>query len=1034
MHPDGATGVLYKAGEKVATLTTDKNGAASVDNLYLGNYYVKEITPPVGYLADEAEHDLVCNYEGDLVATVKRSCVSPEPVKKQPFQIIKAANNGKTDADLLSGAGFTAYLVSSLSVRTDGSYDFDSASPVVIGENGATEMFTDEKGYACSIPLPCGTYVVRETTTPHNYTPVNNFIVRITEHHPNTPQVWRVLLDDEFEAKLKIIKQDDETKKPVLAKDTEFKIYDLDNKKYVEQVTTYPVTVVHSSYFTDEQGYLILPQNLKIGNYRIEEVQAPFGYTLNENYYEVEVDTNTAYQMDSVSGDAIIEVIYENHPVKGELRIVKQGEVLDGFKKDFTYQVENLSGAIFEVYAAEDIYTADFQKDGQGNRILEYASDTLVATLTTDDSKYQKWDFTDLPIFPEEWQLAVAKDKKEQFGVLKKLLNRNDLEYVVNACDAGREGELIFKRVYDLAGSTVPVKRLWISSMEDTAIRDGFAHLKEGRECENLCQSAVCRAKADWLIGMNATRAFTTKYFKRLIVGRVQTPTLAMLVERQGKIDGFVKEASYKVTVKSNGFQAVSGNIADEAQSDALVAKCQGKPVVISKMEKTSKKSNPPKLYDLTTLQREANRFFGYTAQETLKELQELYEAKLVTYPRTDSQYITADMEQTALELVEILPEMLPFLPQDSIGRNINRIINNDKVSDHHALLPTKEALNQDLGKLSAKQQNIFRLIGQRLAQAVSEECIHEETEIVALCEGNEFNAKGKVIVQAGFQEIASAFRMVTQKGKTGDKEPTGEDTAILEKLSEGMEIPMVQAVKSKHFTAPPKPYSEDTLLSAMETAGNKEFEEGTEKKGLGTPATRASIIEKLVSSGYAMRKGKQILPTSDGIDLVAVLPDYLKSAAMTAEWENKLLLMEKGQLASNEFMQEIQGLIDQMVEGCNAISVSEQQRFHPRESIGNCPVCGNPVYEGKKNFYCGDRECSFALWKENRYLSSMRKQIDKKMAEDLLKKGRTHVKDLYSQKKEKTFSADLLLDTSNGRANFKLEFPKNKTWKPKGK
>lgn len=386
VHPDGATGVLYKAGEKVATLTTDKNGAASVDNLYLGNYYVKEITPPVGYLADEAEHDLVCNYEGDLVATVKRSCVSPEPVKKQPFQIIKAANNGKTDADLLSGAGFTAYLVSSLSVRTDGSYDFDSASPVVIGENGATEMFTDEKGYACSIPLPCGTYVVRETTTPHNYTPVNNFIVRITEHHPNTPQVWRVLLDDEFEAKLKIIKQDDETKKPVLAKDTEFKIYDLDNKKYVEQVTTYPVTVVHSSYFTDEQGYLILPQNLKIGNYRIEEVQAPFGYTLNENYYEVEVDTNTAYQMDSVSGDAIIEVIYENHPVKGELRIVKQGEVLDGFKKDFTYQVENLSGAIFEVYAAEDIYTADFQKDGQGNRILEYASDTLVATLTTDDN------------------------------------------------------------------------------------------------------------------------------------------------------------------------------------------------------------------------------------------------------------------------------------------------------------------------------------------------------------------------------------------------------------------------------------------------------------------------------------------------------------------------------------------------------------------------------------------------------------------------------------------------------------------------
>lgn len=641
------------------------------------------------------------------------------------------------------------------------------------------------------------------------------------------------------------------------------------------------------------------------------------------------------------------------------------------------------------------------------------------------DSKYQKWEFSDLPIYPVEWQLAVAKDKKKQFGVLKKLLNRNDLEYVVNACDAGREGELIFKRVYDLAGSAVPVKRLWISSMEDTAIRDGFTRLKESSECENLCQSAVCRAKADWLIGMNATRAFTTKYYKRLVVGRVQTPTLAMLVERQGRINGFVKEVSYKVMVKGNGFQAVSGNIADEAESDALAAKCQGKPAVISKMEKTKKKSNPPKLYDLTTLQREANRFFGYTAQETLKELQELYEAKLVTYPRTDSQYITADMEQTVLELVEILPEMLTFLPQDSFGGNISRVINNDKVSDHHALLPTKEALKQDISRLSAKQQNIFQLIGQRLAQAVSEECVYEETEVVVQCEGHEFKAKGKVMLQSGFQEIASAFRMA--KGKTEDKGMPEEDSAHLERLSEGMEISAVQAAKSKHFTAPPKPYSEDTLLSAMETAGNKEFDEGTEKKGLGTPATRASIIEKLVSSGYAVRKGKQLLPTSDGIDLIAVLPDYLKSAVMTAEWENKLLLMEKGQLASDVFMQEIKELVDQMMDGCSAISRSEQQRFHPRESMGNCPVCGNPVYEGKKNFYCGDRECSFALWKENRYLSGMRKALDKQMAEQLLTKGRVHVKDLYSQKKGKTFAADLLLNIENGRASFKLEFPRRK-------
>ena len=384
VHPDGATGVMYKAGDQVATLTTDENGQASVSGLYLGSYYVKEITPPTGYLADENEYDLSCDYEGDMTAEVKRECTSLEQVMKQPFQIIKAANNGKTDADLLKGAGFSAYLVSSLKVKEDGSYDFDSAKPVVIGDNGATEIFTDEKGYACSIAIPYGTYVVRETTTPHNYTPVDDFTVSITENNPNTPQTWRVLLDDEFEAKLKIIKKDDETKKAVLQKNTEFKIYNMDTEKYVEQVTTYPTTVKHKSYFTDEQGYLILPQNLKIGHYRIEEVNAPYGYTLNENYYEVTVDSNTAYQMDGTSGDVIIEAVYENHPVKGELTIVKKGEVLDGFKDDFTYQTENLEGAEFEIYAAEDIYTADFQKDDNGNRILEYAAGTLVKTVTTD--------------------------------------------------------------------------------------------------------------------------------------------------------------------------------------------------------------------------------------------------------------------------------------------------------------------------------------------------------------------------------------------------------------------------------------------------------------------------------------------------------------------------------------------------------------------------------------------------------------------------------------------------------------------------
>ena len=383
VHPDGATGTIYKAGEQVSSLTTDDKGQASVNGLYLGKYYVKEITPPIGYLADTEEHDLVCSYEGDVTAEVKRECTSSEQVIKQPFQIIKAANNGKTDADLLSGAGFTVYLKSSLTKKADGSYDFDSAKPVVSGENGATEIFTDEKGYACSIPLPFGSYIVRETTTPHNYKPVDDFEVNITEHHPNEPQIWRVLLDEEFKAKLKIVKKDDETKKSVLIAGTEFKVYDLDNKKYVEQVTTYPVTTTHKSYFTDSQGYLIMPKNLKIGHYRIEEVNAPEGYTINKNYVEIAVDANTAYQMDSESGDAIITVDYENHPVKGKLTIYKKGEMLTGFKKDFVYEERYLKGASFHVYAAENIYTPDYQKDENGNRQLIYAKDALVTAVTT---------------------------------------------------------------------------------------------------------------------------------------------------------------------------------------------------------------------------------------------------------------------------------------------------------------------------------------------------------------------------------------------------------------------------------------------------------------------------------------------------------------------------------------------------------------------------------------------------------------------------------------------------------------------------
>lgn len=441
-HPDGKTGVIYKAGSQIGTLTTDKEGKARIENLYLGEYYIKEITPSVGYLADEHEYDLVCSDEGDLTAVVEKECTSLETVKKQPFELIKAANNGDTDAALLSGAGFSAYLVSSLVVKEDGNYVFSSAEPVVIGENGATEIFTNEKGYVKSIAIPYGTYLVRETTTPHNYKPVDDFIVRITENKPTEPQTWRVLLDKEFSAKLKIIKQDDETKKSVLIPGTEFKIYDLDHEKYVEQVTTYPTTVTHTSYFTDIDGYLILPQNLKIGHYRIEEVTAPDGYTINKNYVEIQVDTNTLYQTDPVSGDVIIEVVYENHPVKGKLTVQKKGEVLSTYKNDFKYEVQNLSGAVYEVYAAEDIYTADFQKDDTGKRILEYAKGAKVAELTTDESG--KADLDNLPL--GEYKV-VEKTAPEGF-VLNKEEQKISFVYAdqdTPVISQSAEGEVILK-------------------------------------------------------------------------------------------------------------------------------------------------------------------------------------------------------------------------------------------------------------------------------------------------------------------------------------------------------------------------------------------------------------------------------------------------------------------------------------------------------------------------------------------------------------------------------------------------------------
>ena len=642
------------------------------------------------------------------------------------------------------------------------------------------------------------------------------------------------------------------------------------------------------------------------------------------------------------------------------------------------------------------------------------------------DPKYEKWQFDDLPILPETWKLKVSKDKKKQFEVIKTLMNRSDVEYLVNGCDAGREGELIFQRVYDLAGCRKPVKRLWISSMEDAAIQKGFQTMKSEEEYKNLCMAAVCRAQADWLIGMNGTRAYTTRYFKRLVVGRVQTPTLAMLAERQERIEHFQKEAFYKVALTDGKLTVVSENIANEEAADLLAALCNGSTAVVTQMKKERKKSFPPKLYDLTSLQREANRYFGYTAKRTLDMLQELYEEKLVTYPRTDSQFVTEDMKDSVEELVGKMPVLLPFVDYGQLGHGVKRVINNAKVSDHHAILPTKEAVEKGISDLPSDKKNLMMLICQQLVQATGEEYLYEQTDITVKCQEQDFKARGKIPVQMGFKEVEKAFKQLCVKAEP--VEGKEKETSIPAGYEEGMRLFPVKAEKTTHYTSPPKPFNEDTLLAAMETAGNKEFDSETEKKGLGTPATRASIIEKLVSSGYAQRKGKQILPSTEGKELVKVMPEYLKSAVMTAEWENQLLLMEKGEITDTQFMGEITSLVRKILEVCREIPEEERRRFQmEREVIGKCPVCGCDVFEGKQNFYCSNRQCDFALWKENRFLGSMEKNLDKKMARELLDKACTHVKGLYSKKKDMKFDADLLLTLEDGKPRFHLEFPKKK-------
>ena len=622
------------------------------------------------------------------------------------------------------------------------------------------------------------------------------------------------------------------------------------------------------------------------------------------------------------------------------------------------------------------------------------------------DERYENWRFEDLPILPVEWKLLVYNTKKPQFNVLRKLLRSKKFDYVVNACDAGREGEAIFRRVYALAGSKLPIKRLWISSMEDAAIQQGFENLKDGAAYDNLFAASECRAKADWLIGMNGTRAFTKKYGRKQTIGRVQTPTLAMLAERQTKIQNFVKEPYYKVELSGAGVVAVSEQMGREQDADTMQAACDGQCAVVGSIERKRVEKKPPKLYDLTTLQREANRYYGLTASQTLQALQELYEEKLVTYPRTDSQFVTEDMRKTVESLV---------LALDGAAADVSCVINNSKVTDHHAILPTMQGAKCDMEKLSEAKQKILSLIIWKLVQAVQPPFIYEDVLVTVCCQGQNFTAKYRNVLQPGYMVKPVPF-VEPEKNK---------DVPFPKKMEQGMVLPVVRAEKKQSFTSPPKVYTEDTLLSAMETAGNKEFEKDTEKKGLGTPATRAAILEKLVSSGYVQRKGKQMIPTEDGVAAIHNIPDYLKSASMTAEWENDLLRMERGEIKPHDFMQGIHGLIDKMLADLRQIPTVAAAPYHNKVSVGSCPVCGNPIHESKLSFCCADRNCKFALWKESRYLSNMRKTLDKKMAVDLLKKGRTHVKDFYSAKKDKTFAADLVMRVEDGRAQYSLEFPK---------
>ena len=643
------------------------------------------------------------------------------------------------------------------------------------------------------------------------------------------------------------------------------------------------------------------------------------------------------------------------------------------------------------------------------------------------DPKYAKWRYEDLPILPKHWQMAVGKDKKKQFDVLKQLMNAPDVTEVVNACDAGREGELIFRSVYELAGCQKPMKRLWISSMEDSAIREGFANLRPGADYNGLHEAALCRAKADWLVGINATRLFSVLYHRTLNIGRIMSPTLALIVQREAEIDTFQPVPFYTVTLELPGFSVSGERMADKTAAEQLKAACQGADVTVKKVERRDKSEKPPALYDLTTLQRDANRLLGFTAQQTLDYLQNLYEKKLCTYPRTDSRYLTSDMTEGLPVLVNLVANAMPFRKGIAISCDAAQVINDKKVTDHHAVIPTRNLQGADLSGLPVGERMILELVALRLLCAVAEPHSYSETAVTVESAGAEFTAKGKTVKRPGWRALDAAYR-ATLKNAEPNK---GTEDKALPELAEDQTLPLSNAAVKEGKTSPPKHFTEDTLLSAMETAGKDDMPEDAERQGLGTPATRAGILEKLVSTGFLERrkskKTVQLMPSKDAVSLITVLPEQLQSPLLTAEWEHRLSEIERGELAPEDFMAGISAMLRELVGTYQVIKGTEYLFSPPREVVGKCPRCGGDVAELQKGFFCQNEGCKFAIWKNNKWWEMKRKQPTKAIVTVLLKDSCTHVTGLYSEKTGKTYDATVVLEDDGRYVGFKLEFDR---WK----